>query len=75
MRHPEIRELDINPLLVDHNGVIALDARIRVADPRAGRRRPLVIRPYPVEWERSLEFAGYWTDPCAARSAERRISL
>jgi acetyltransferase len=31
--HPEIVELDINPLLVDADGAVALDARIRVRDP------------------------------------------
>ena len=29
-QHPEIREVDINPLLADADGVIALDARVRV---------------------------------------------
>ena len=50
--HPEVIELDINPLLADDNGVTALDARVRVADPAVLRRRPLVIRPYPAQWER-----------------------
>jgi acetyltransferase len=46
---PEVDELDINPLLVDRNGVIALDARIGLAEP--GRRNELAIRPYPRELE------------------------
>jgi acetyltransferase len=29
--HPEIRELDINPMLAGAAGIIALDARLRVA--------------------------------------------
>ncbi len=50
--HPAIRELDINPLLADEHGCIALDARVRVADPSVEPRHPMTVRPYPVEWER-----------------------
>jgi len=53
----EVRELDINPLLADPYGVIALDARIRV-DPAAGNAADpgerLAIRPYPKELEETL---------------------
>jgi acetyltransferase len=49
--HPEIREVDINPLLVDSAGVIALDARLRVAQPDTAGASRLAIAPYPQELE------------------------
>jgi acetyltransferase len=49
-RHPEIREVDINPLIADDKEVIGLDARVKVVDPAASPRVPMSIRPYPSEW-------------------------
>ena len=50
--HPEIVELDINPLLADAQGVIAVDARARLDD--AARRVPTAIVPYPRELETTV---------------------
>jgi acetyltransferase len=49
-RHPEVREVAINPLLADETGIVALDARVRVEDPADHPRVPMAIRPYPSEW-------------------------
>jgi acetyltransferase len=54
---PEIREIDLNPVLADETGVIAVDARVSVAPVEKPRGSPsghprFAIRPYPKEWER-----------------------
>jgi acetyltransferase len=55
---PELVELDINPLWADHQGVIALDARVRVsAKPVAGAQR-FAILPYPAELAERLPWEG-----------------
>jgi acetyltransferase len=48
---PEVVEIDINPLLVDTAGAVALDVRVRVAPATRGGTQRLAICPYPSELE------------------------
>jgi acetyltransferase len=52
VEHPEIKETDVNPLLVSANGMVALDARIVLHGAGVEAKdlpRP-AIRPYPVDY-------------------------
>jgi acetyltransferase len=61
---PEVVGLDINPLLADASGVLALDARVSVAAPARRFAGPgnarFAVRPYPTEWVRHLVLKDGW---------------
>jgi acetyltransferase len=52
--HPEVAELDINPLWADADGIVALDARVRVMPAKSTGTARFAIRPYPVSLEGEL---------------------
>jgi acetyltransferase len=61
---PEIRELDINPLLADEAGVIVVDARAAVGPElrkfAGSGPANFAVRAYPSQWERHLELKDGW---------------
>ncbi|MDJ0692181.1 MAG: bifunctional acetate--CoA ligase family protein/GNAT family N-acetyltransferase [Xenococcaceae cyanobacterium MO_188.B32] len=52
VEQPEIKEIDINPLLVSSDRLLALDARVVLHNPEATERNlpQVAIRPYPTQY-------------------------
>ena len=55
---PELAELDINPLCADADGVVALDARVRLSRTAGAGAERFAIAPYPAELAESLVWNG-----------------
>lgn len=59
---PQLREMDINPVIVDASGAVAVDARIVVDHPAVGAGggsgQHLAILPYPARYERLWPLRG-----------------
>ena len=57
---PQLREMDINPIIVDETGAVAVDARIVIdhAPPAARDYNHLAILPYPSAHEREWPMKG-----------------
>ena len=54
---PCLRAVDVNPLLADSRGVVALDMNVEFDPDELSRRPPnphLAIRPYPTKWRRTI---------------------
>jgi acetyltransferase len=60
----DIRGLDINPLLADQAGVLAVDARVAVGRVerkfRGSGPANFAVRPYPSQWQRHIEVKDGW---------------
>ena len=56
---PEVLEMDINPLMADPDGVVAVDASITVGYPKGGAQRydHMAIHPYPNDLVREQQLA------------------
>jgi acetyltransferase len=57
---PQLREMDINPIIVDETGALAVDARIVIdnAAPSVRHYNHLAILPYPSQHEQLCPLAG-----------------
>jgi acetyltransferase len=55
---PEIAELDINPLIANHEGAIALDARVRVSAKCPAGAANFAIQPYPTGLTETVPWQG-----------------
>jgi acetyltransferase len=56
---PQLREMDINPVIVDEHGAVAVDARIVVANAaQSGHYGHLAILPYPARHEQIVPLPG-----------------
>ena len=61
---PHLREMDINPIIVDESGAVAVDARIvidsapQASSGRASDYHHLSILPYPARYEKTLPMRG-----------------
>jgi acetyltransferase len=57
---PQLREMDINPIIVDESGALAVDARIVIdnAPPSARHYNHLAILPYPSQHEQLWPLQG-----------------
>jgi acetyltransferase len=61
---PQLREMDVNPIIIDESGAVAVDARIvidhahSVSDEQSGAYGHLAILPYPLRYEQIWPMKG-----------------